>query len=246
MSRSPPPPLVAAGHSLLLDFDGTLVELADRPDAITIDAPLIALLRRLTATFDGRLAIVSGRSVAQIEAFLGSAAPTIIGSHGAELKRDDRRIAPDRPPALLAAERDLTAAFGTRRDVVIEIKSHGVALHYRLVPPHEAAAIERHARDIARRFDGHDGLVLQEGKLMVELRTGGHDKGSGIAALLGHGPFAGHIPVFAGDDVTDEPGFATVAHHDGIGVLVGPDRPTAARHRLADVAAVRRWLEDAA
>ena len=243
---SPPPPLVAATHSLLLDFDGTLVEIADRPEAVVVDAALVALLGRLTEAFDGRLAIVSGRSVAQIEGFLGSAARVVIGSHGAELKLGERRIAPDRPPALIAAERELTVALGPRQGIVIEIKSHGVAVHYRMASRDEADVIERTARRIAQRYAGSEGLVLQEGKMMIELRTGGHDKGSGIATLLTHAPFAGHLPVFIGDDVTDEAGFAAVTPAGGIGVLVGPDRATAARYRLDDVAAVRRWLGDAA
>ena len=83
----PPPVLPATGHALLLDFDGTLVDLVDRPDAVVVDAALVALLQRLMGTFDGRVALVSGRSVAQIHAFLGEAVPglSVVGSHGAEL-----------------------------------------------------------------------------------------------------------------------------------------------------------------
>ena len=82
--------------------------------------------------------------------------------------------------------------------------------------------------------------------MMIELRAGGHDKGSGIATLMAEPPFAGTVPVFAGDDLTDEAGFVAVAKLNGIGVLVGPERPTAARYRLPDVASVRSWLEQAA
>ncbi len=239
----PPPPLDPARHAILLDFDGTLVDLVDRPDGVVVDQPLIALLGRLGGTFGGRLALVSGRSVAQIEDMLGGAVPgiAVVGSHGAELKLGSARILPDRPPALIEAERELTAAFAAEKGVIIEIKSLGVAAHYRMAPQHEAAA-----RRIVERFADVDGLVLQEGKMMVELRAGGHDKGTGISALLEHAPFAGAVPVFAGDDVTDEAGLAAVAELGGFGVLVGAERDTAALCRLENVAAVRDWLGAAA
>jgi trehalose 6-phosphate phosphatase len=239
----PPPPLVAAGHCLLLDFDGTLVDLVDRPEAVMVDAGLISLLQQLLGTFDGRFALVSGRSVAQIEGFLGGTVPgiAIVGSHGAEVQLSGERLAPDRPAALDEAERVFSAAFAGEQGVVIEVKSLGVAVHYRMAPTCAAQA-----QGLAERFAGVDGLVLQQGKMMVELRAGGHDKGTGIAALLRHAPFAGHVPVFAGDDVTDEEGLAVVAAMGGTGVLVGPARETAAQYRLDDVAAVRGWLEMAA
>lgn len=239
----PPPPLAVATHGLLLDFDGTLVGIAARPDEVVVDDALVVLLRRLIATFDGRVALVSGRSVAQIEGFLAKAVPglAVVGSHGAELQLGGRRITPDRPLPLIEAERTLTERFDAEEGVVIEIKTLGVAVHYRMAPEQETEA-----RRIVARFVGKDGLVLQDGKMMIELRAGGYDKGSGIAALLAHAPFTGCIPVFAGDDVTDEAGFAAVAEHGGIGVLVGAERPTAARYRLDDVAAVRAWLERSA
>lgn len=242
-SLVPPPALVSAGHCLLLDFDGTLVDLAERPDAVVVDDPLLALLRCLMGTFEGRLALVSGRSTAQIADFLGDgvAGIAIVGSHGAELELSDRRITPSRPAALMTAEQDLVAAFAGEEGVLIEVKSLGVAVHYRLAPTNEARA-----RQLAEQYAGLDGIVLQEGKMMVELRAGGHDKGTGIAALLEQPPFAGSTPIFVGDDVTDEAGLALVAARGGIGVLVGPERRTAARYRLKDVAAVRQWLGNAA
>lgn len=239
----PPPPLCADGHCLLLDFDGTLVELVDRPDGVIVDDALITLLQRLVGTFAGRVALVSGRSVAQIEDFLGGAVPGIamVGSHGAERRLPGAQVTADRPAALEEAERVFTAAFADKQGVVIEVKSLGVAVHYRMAP--ECAA---EARRLADRFAGSDGIVLQEGKMMVELRAGGHDKGTGIADLLRHAPFADQRPIFAGDDVTDEAGLKVVADHGGVGVLVGPARETAAGYRLDDVAAVRGWLGTAA
>lgn len=239
----PPPALTAAGHCLLLDFDGTLVDLVDRPDGVEVDDALLALLQRLLGTFDGRLALVSGRSVAQIEGFLGRALDgiAVVGSHGAELHLSGAQITPTRPAALDEAAQAFTAAFAGEQGVVIEVKSLGVAVHYRMAPD-QADAAQR----LAERFAGADDLVLQSGKMMVELRVGGHDKGTGIATLLSQPAFAGVTPIFAGDDVTDEAGFAAVSTLNGVGVLVGPMRETAASFRLNDVAAVREWLETAA
>jgi len=227
----------------LLDFDGTLVEIVDRPDAVVIEPALAILLQRLKGTFQGRVALVSGRSVAQLDAFLGPALDgvAVIGSHGGEIRAGDWRMASVRPASLVAAERELGVAFADRTGAVIEVKSMGVAVHYRLAPDIEPAA-----RALVDRIAKERGLAVQEGKMMIELRVAGHDKGSGIAALMVKKPFAGTVPVFAGDDVTDESGFNAVEALGGFGVLVGPDRPTAARYRLADVAAVRAWLEQAA
>ncbi len=240
---APPPRLLAAENSVLLDFDGTLVDLVDRPDAVVIDSALSALVRRLNGTFHSRVALVSGRSVAQLEAFLGAALEGIalVGSHGAEVHAGARRVSTVRPPALIAAERAIQATFADRDGVVVEVKSLGVAVHYRLAPEVEPAA-----RALVDRIAIESGLAVQKGKMMIELRAAGHDKGSGIATLMTQPPFIGTVPVFAGDDVTDEAGFVAVEELGGIGVLVGPARPTAARYRLDDVAAVRAWLGQAA
>ena len=87
--------------------------------------------------------------------------------------------------------------------------------------------------------------MIQEGKMMIELRASGHDKGTGIVDLMAHAPFFGTRPIFIGDDLTDEAGFAAAERLGGFGVLVGAERPTAARYRLGDVAAVRHWLGEA-
>ena len=239
----PPPPTLASDHSMLLDFDGTLVDIFDRPDAVLIDPALPVLLRRLAETFHGRLALVSGRSVAQLDEFLGGALDNvaIVGSHGAEVRAGLRLTSPTRPHALTSAESEIRRAFANMAGVVVEVKSLGVAVHFRLDPEVEPAV-----RALTNRIAAESGLAVQEGKMMIELRAGGHDKGSGIVTLMAEPPFAGTVPVFAGDDLTDEPGFVTVAKLNGIGVLVGAERPTAARYRLPDVASVRAWLEQAA
>lgn len=235
------PPLVRSDDiSLFLDFDGTLVELVDRPDAVSVGRELTLLLDRLTGRLDGRVAIVSGRSVAQLDEMLGLVAGrlTLVGSHGAEVRLEGGEVvATERPAALAEAEAACSAAFAGDKGVIVEVKSLGVAIHYRL-----AGYAGPRARALAESFGAQHGLLVQEGKMMVELRAPGHDKGNGIAALMNGTPFGGRIPVFVGDDVTDEPGFAEVEAAGGFGVLVGAPQPTEARYRLPDVAAVHAWL----
>ncbi len=237
-----PAPLNALNASLLLDFDGTLVDLVDRPDAVVADLPLKALLDQLAGTFEGRIALVSGRSIAQLTGFFGQ--PLIefscVGSHGAEVQVGGLRAAPVRPAALSVVEQAMMSAFGKTEGIIVETKSHGVALHYRLVP-----AAEPKVRELAARLAQSSGLMIQEGKMMIELRASGHDKGTGIVDLMAHAPFLGTRPIFIGDDLTDEAGFAAVERMGGFGILVGTERPTAARYRLDNVAAVRSWLGEA-
>jgi trehalose 6-phosphate phosphatase len=239
-----PPLSLLRDASLFLDFDGTLVELAERPDGVAVDDALHALLQRLAERLEGRVAIVSGRSVAQIDDFLGTtlANTAVVGSHGAEIRRAGGDIVrPERPAALETAEAAFTERFGDHPGVVIEVKSLGVAIHYRMAPE-----VEAEARALVEAYARHDGLEVQHGKMMAELRMAGHDKGTAIAALAEGAPFLGHAPVFVGDDLTDEPGFLFCEHHGGAGILIGARRDTAARFRIEDVASFRRWLGAAA
>jgi len=236
---SPPPVALLRGASLFLDFDGTLVELAERPDAVVVDAGLRDLLGGLGALYRGRLAIVSGRSIAQLDALLGPIANSfaLTGSHGSEHRRNGRSVAPARPPALEAVAAALQGFADEHPGTLVEIKSFGVALHYRLTPDVAAAAAA-----LAGRLGKAHGLAVQPGKMMVELRVAGGDKGSAVRALMAQPPMAGTIPLVLGDDVTDEPAFAAADALGGAGILIGTARETAARYALPDVAAARAWL----
>ena len=234
---APPPAHLADGASLFLDFDGTLVEIAPRPDAVAVDDRLRTLIAELSRRFDGRVAIVSGRGAAEIDALFGGLDCPIVGSHGAELRGVERAEMPERPAALDSVAARFHALAETLPGLVVEIKPLGVGLHYRGVP-----AAEAEARALAEELAAATGLTLQRGKMVFELRAPG-DKGRAIAALMGAMPFAGSRPVFLGDDFTDEPGFATVARLGGAGVLVGPVRETEAAYRLPDVTSTLRWLE---
>ncbi|GAM02942.1 putative trehalose-phosphatase [Sphingomonas parapaucimobilis NBRC 15100] len=238
---APPPPRLSATDSLFLDFDGTLVDLADNPEAVHVGVALSDRLDALAAHMPGRLAIVSGRSIAQLDALFGPQAQhfTLAGSHGAERRSPgDGHVQPDKP-ANLATATDEMRTVAEAHDLYFETKSFGAGLHYRRKPEAEPLAL-REATAIAERH----GLTLQPGKMMVEIRLPG-DKGQAIEMLMQAPAMRGTVPIFFGDDVTDEDGFAAAAALGGAGVLVGPMRETAARYRLPDVAAVHEWLAQA-
>lgn len=225
--------------TLFLDLDGTLFELVDSPSDVRADHRTLALIGQLLKHMDGRVAVVSGRSLAQIDDMLGDAASKlwISGSHGCEHRWDGVTQGPSRPVAL----DDVAAGFRTfaqdRPGVLVEEKSLGVALHYRMAPEAGACALE-----LARELAGLHDLFLQHGKSMVELRVGSANKGSAILAMMAHPRLADTTPVFAGDDVTDEPGFEAVLELGGHAILVGEPRPTLATFGLRSPEELREWL----
>ena len=243
MSESQPPPLFRlAPAALFLDFDGTLVELAETPAAIAVPQGLKPLLDRLAGRLEGRLAIVSGRAIDDLQGHLGPSAAVLSGSHGAELLyADGRRIPVSVPPGLAGAREEVRRFAAGSTGLLVEDKPAGIALHYRLAPERERAV-----GDFVEALAGRSGLALQRGKMVAELRPHGADKGTALRRLMAEPPFAGARPVFVGDDLTDEHAFEAAAALGGAGVLVGPSRATAARWRLDDVAEVTGWLEAAA
>ena len=232
-----PPSALLTGAALFLDFDGTLVPIADTPDGVEVDDALLALLGALRSRLDGRLAIVSGRSVATLRE-LGFADFLLAGTHGLEFARPgEAAAAPGRLPAIDAVEAAFEAFAQDKPGLLVERKTISAALHFRGAPRWDAEA-EALAQALATRHD----LTIQRGKMLYELRPGGADKGSAVRALMEDAPMAGGIPLFFGDDVTDEEGFAAAAELGGTGILVGPARPTLAGFRLEQVAAVRHYL----
>lgn len=234
----PPPPLDLLGDaSLLLDFDGTLVELAPTPEAVIVDGRLRKVLAQANEMLSGRVAIISGRPIAQIEGFLGTDL-AVSGSHGLEIRwSSGRRQTPDRPPALDLALDRMTAWSDDRPGTLVEDKPFGAALHWRRAPE-----FGTEAEALASALAKQTGLTLQAGKMMAELRLGGADKGVALTALMAEPPMRGTRPIFFGDDVTDEPAMAAAAALGGAGVLVGGERASAARYRLDGVPAVLDWL----
>lgn len=239
---APPPAIDPASHSLFVDFDGTLVPLVDHPELVRADSELVELLTALHQSFAGRIALVSGRSIAQLDEMVGPIAREIAlaGSHGAEVRRDGRLIEPPRPEGLDGAIADVHLYGAGHPEMIIEEKSHGVAMHYRVAPILEEP-IKRRAQAIAERHD----LMVQHGKMMVELRAPGWNKGEAVMALMAEAPMAGSMPVMIGDDLTDESALQVAGDMGGFGILVGAPRETAARYGLTDVGSVRHWLWEA-
>lgn len=233
----PPPKALLNGASLFLDFDGTLTPIADRPDGVVVDGELLDLLARLRDRLDGRLAIVSGRSVATLRG-LGFSAFLLAGTHGLEFARPGCPVeAPSRPAAVDRAEAAFHAFADDKPGLLVERKSISVGLHFRAAPQWGEAA-----GDLAADLAARHGLHLQPGKMLFELRPDGADKGSAVHALMSQIPMKGGKPLFIGDDVTDEEGFAAAADLGGNGILVGPSRETRAGFSLEQVAAVRHYL----
>lgn len=235
----PAPPLVLQRSALFLDMDGVLAPLAETPDAVVPDARRTALLRRLVAQLEGRIAIISGRTLAEIDRIADGAAVSASGVHGLERRRADGSL---EHVTAAPAVRDAVAAFvrfaRDRPGTIVEDKAVSAGLHFRGAPSAAAAA-----GALAHRLAAETGLALQAGNLVVELKTPGTDKGTALKAFMGEPPFMGAVPVMLGDDLTDEDGFRAAVELGGFGVLVGPPRRTAARFGLPDVESVLIWLD---
>lgn len=236
----PAPPAVTSDWALFLDVDGTLLEFADAPGDVLVQPALIDVLAVLHGRLDGALALVSGRTLAQLDALFAPLHLPASGLHGLE-RRDDGHVSRHaRPPALdtvLAAARSLAAKFPGAR---IEDKGVALALHWRGAP---AAEEPLHEFASSALID-LPGYHLQPGNHVLELRPDGAHKGEAVLGLLAQPPFQGRRPVFVGDDLTDEHAFTAVNCHGGFGIRVGSRQPTAARYALHDPAAVRAWLEE--
>jgi len=226
--------------ALLLDLDGTLLDIASRPEAVLVPAGLPALLEAVRARLDGALALVSGRPIAELDRLLAPFRSAAAGVHGAELRR--RREGPVErfgTPPLLDPVRGLLAATPLPEGVTVEDKEVAVAIHWRTArePPH--ALLDRLRALVA---GARDTLEAIAGKAVLELRPAGLDKGRAVTALLAEPPFTGRRPIFVGDDRTDEDAFQAVERAGGLALPVGPTPPGGRPAVFAGPAAVRAWL----
>ncbi len=235
------PPAAQADWAYFLDIDGTLLDIAPTPKAVHTARADCELVAALYEKCGGALALVSGRSLQMIDELFSPLHLPAAGQHGVE--RRDARGSVHRPQfnvKALAKAADPIRAFAERHEgLVFEHKGYSMALHYRLAPQLAAAA---HAvvREAARALGSL--VEVQRGKMVAELKPAGFDKGQAIAAFMREKPFAGRLPVFLGDDVTDEHGFEKVAAMGGHSIKIGRG-PTAARWRLSSPAAARAWLK---
>lgn len=236
-----PKPLRLADAALFLDLDGTLAPIAARPQDVRPEPRRTRLVERLETALEGRLAVISGRTLADVDRILEGRVTAVAAVHGLVRREPDGTVrqTPAHPDLPMAAAR--FADFAARDSgLIVEEKGLSVALHYRLARAHAGAA-----RQLADEIARATGLVVQHGDMVEELRTPGPTKGDSVAAFLDQPPFAGARPIFIGDDATDEHGFAAVQAAGGIGVLVGPTRVSEARFRLLGVEEVLAWLEAA-
>lgn len=233
-----PPELDVRRAALFLDLDGTIAEIAARPGDVAPLGPRNRMLRDLDGALGGRIAVLTGRTLAEADRILDSAVPTVAAVHGLVWRRADGSIKATEPSAaLVEAQASLEALARACPGLIVEEKGASLALHYRRAPRAEAAVLEATAR-IASASE----LTVQNGAMVSELRTPGPDKGDSLRALMADATFSGFRPVMVGDDLTDEHAFAAAAELDGYGILVGPPRETRARYRLDGVDDVLAWL----
>jgi trehalose 6-phosphate phosphatase len=228
--------------ALFLDFDGALVNIAPHPSAVLVPPSLVGILTTAYRRLGGAIAIVSGRCMAEIDMFLAPLVLPVAGEHGAQWRNaegdsfelDKIAFASDLEPALQAAK----MLVKQNNSLFLERKTVGFALHYRMAP----ALYTLCWNTLLPLVQHSSKLALIRGKYVMEVVPSAVDKGTAISRFMQLPPFHGRTPLFFGDDVTDEAGFAAVQAVCGYGVKVGAG-PTVALHRCPNPAALRAWLE---
>lgn len=235
-------PEPAPDWAIFLDFDGTLVELANQPDEATPAPEVPELLQRLGGALGGAVAIVTGRTLASLEAQLGPLDLPMAGIHGIERRRADGQIerAVAGGPGFDAARRQVAEFVAAHPGTHYEDKGCALTLHYRGMP--ELADAVAALLEGERQRLG-EGFHIQQGHDVLELKPRGNDKGTVVARFLDEPPFRGRRPVFIGDDITDEDAFALVRNRDGHAIRVGDHGDSYATATLPTVREVLAWLE---
>lgn len=232
--------ILSPACALFLDFDGTLVEIAPQPGAVVVPSGLVPTLTALQQYLGGAVAVVSGRPISQIDSFLAPLHLPVAGVHGAERRTAAGGVDRIAGHPLQLVEQAAQALVAAHPGLLLEHKQSSLALHYRQHPELEAECLDA----MQQAVENSPGLTLLRGKMVAEAKPGGASKGGAIEAFLREPPFAGRTPVFVGDDITDEVGFAAVQRLGGLGVKVG-DGPTVAWQRLATPADLRLEFEKA-
>jgi trehalose 6-phosphate phosphatase len=237
---APPLPVPHEAWALFLDVDGSLIDFADRPERVHVSKTLIGLLSQLHAALGGALALVSGRPIEDLRHLFGAPPWAMAGVHGLQLRHADgarRDIELDHAEQqrLRRATHSLAAQVP---QIMVEDKGIAVALHDHSGDPGMLALREASEALLIELPD----YELQLGHRVIEIKPAGMDKGQAVAELLARPPFQGRMPVYVGDDFTDEHGFATANLENGISIRVGQREPSLAQYTLSGPAAVQAWL----
>jgi trehalose 6-phosphate phosphatase len=237
MALQSPPRYDLASIALFLDVDGTLIDIAPRPGDVAVPRDLLTALEALDSCRDCAVALISDRPIAQLDTLFSPLRLAASGCPGAEMRLSARAPIAARMPLDDSVKRQFTALVRDFPGAVLEDKRYSVALHYRGTLAREAEILAA----AATRMQGFAGFELLRGKAVIEIKPSGYDKGTAFAEFLNHPPFSQRIPVFLGDDITDESVFARLAEYGGMGIAVG--RAIAgARYRLGTPGDVRNWL----
>jgi trehalose 6-phosphate phosphatase len=235
LSKIAPPPRSA----YFLDIDGTLLEIMPRPEDVTANEELRALLMRLSRAAGGALALVSGRRIEDVDRIFAPLVFAAVGLHGAELRFADGTRVASSGEALATVRAAISDFVKARQGLRLEDKGASLAVHFRQAPQFEQEVVA-----FLFGLAAKNKLAVQEGKMVAELKESYFDKGKGIAALLATPPFLSRTPVFIGDDLTDESGFRFVNDIGGISVRVSDQSlASAAQFRLEGPAGVRAELK---
>lgn len=232
----------AGGWALFLDVDGTLLEIAETPQSVQVSTGLRQLLVSLSLRLDGALALISGRTLADLDRLFAPLRCCAAGVHGWERREVTGCVLrPQLDVRRLDSARESLGAFATRHaGLILEDKGHALAVHFRRAPC-LSAEVSDAMRAACRQLG--DAFSVQAGKCVFEIRPAGCTKGTAIRAFMQERPFRGRLPIYIGDDLTDEDAFAMVNEVGGISIKVGDQQGTVARHRLPGVRQVLRWLE---
>jgi len=238
-----PRTLCATRTGLFLDVDGTLTDFAATPDAARIDDSMLDTLARLHTLLGGAVALISGRSISQLDRLFHPLRLPAAGIHGFERRNADGVVF--RPPsgaeALAPARSKLRTLVAAHEGLILEEKDHAIALHFRGAPQARGIALALLESAAADLGETHE---IIEGSMVYELKPSGWNKATAISGFMHEPAFAGCVPVFLGDDVTDFDGFASVRGHGGFDVAVG--YRVSARWHLSDPGAVHAWLSQLA
>ena len=227
-------------YSLFFDFDGTLADIVSRPEDVEVTEATRKALTALRHSHEGAVAIITGRDIAAIDRFLTPVRLPIAGVHGLTRRDADGQMhRPEYDGEALKVIEDQTRSDSSRRrsGLLLEPKQGALALHYRQRPELEGVCLEA----MEQAVNGTPSITLRRGKMVIEAVGHAGNKGKAIESFLTEKPFAGRVPVFAGDDLTDEDGFASVNRLDGISIKVGQG-DTQAQYRVQDREELLSWL----